>query len=108
MTKLLRLTHVSTGPEALLYALLIRQHLITAEFFVGLKALFPTKKRKEAAAVRQKLMDRASVLLDELYPGHDRINIETLSTKDIVDDALYPRYLVKITYPVKPGTHNNL
>lgn len=100
MTKLLHLTHASTGPEAVIYALILRQHLITSEFFTGLKVLFPTKKRREAAAVRDKLIERTISLLNDLYPGNERYSIETLATQDKEGDATYPRYLVKVVYPI--------
>lgn len=91
-------THRSTGQEALAYQLLVHQHLISAQFFTGLKVLFPTKKRRQAAKLRDKLIQRLHILLTEAYPGSKRYEVEMLATKDIDGETVYPRYLIRVKY----------
>lgn len=107
MTRLVLLTHASTGPEALLYALIARHDLIQTSFFTGPGKWIPTKKRRQAKELRDKLTRRTRQLMADSYPGNIGYSIERQETRDYVGDIAYWRYLLRVKYPLGVNLFGN-
>lgn len=94
-----RLTHASTGTEAMLYALTIRHAAITSEFFTGVKQHIPTKKRRRAKVLKEKLQEQTSNIIRQNYPTYQEFSIEQEKAYDIEGDTTYPRYMLRVHFP---------
>lgn len=88
----------------MLYALVSRQHLIRIQYMTGLRSLLPTRKRKAAKKLYVKLRERTKLLIADAYPGSIDYTIEQMGKWDTYDGLRYPRYVLKVNYPIgKPG-----
>ncbi|WP_065647711.1 DUF7175 family protein [Pantoea eucrina] len=99
LTSLIVVTHQSKGKDALLYAIISRQHEIRISILRTWRALLRTKRWRQAKELHAKLAKRLEHYLNEIFPGSIDCEIKLLEYWDTEGDVKYPRYRIKVEYP---------